>query len=484
MKFVAPEQAPEQAEIIRNTPFWPDVDLSEFRSVMRTDGTVTQPRLKQVALSAISEVNAELYEFRRRQQMLGYASLAEVPAEQLDGKSERIQHYFNAVYCWARAMLNERYQDYDATASGVKRGEELAESSGDLWRDARWAISRVAVLRGGLAAAGTVLRVLASGPLAMLRVALYAISGLLGALLSPIGLVVTALAGVALVVWKYWQPITAFLGGVVEGFKAAAGPISAAFEPLKPVFQWIGDKVQALWGWFTDLLTPVKSTSAELQSAAAMGRRFGEALAEGLNMVMHPLDSLKSGVSWLLEKLGIVSKEAAKAKLPESVTRQKPATVNADGKVMMPSGGFPSWGYGFAGMYDSGGYIPRGQFGIVGENGPEIVNGPANVTSRRNTAALAAVVAGMMGVAVAPAELPPLHPLALPAKGGEAIVSRAATVPLVQRIEAPTQIIIQTQPGQSAQDIAREVARQLDERERRLKAKARSNYSDQGGYDA
>lgn len=109
MKFVAPEQAPEQAEIIRNTPFWPDVDLSEFRSVMRTDGTVTQPRLKQVALSAISEVNAELYEFRRRQQMLGYASLAEVPAEQLDGKSERIQHYFNAVYCWARAMLNERF---------------------------------------------------------------------------------------------------------------------------------------------------------------------------------------------------------------------------------------------------------------------------------------------------------------------------------------------------------------------------------------
>lgn len=314
--------------------------------------------------------------------------------------------------------------------------------------------------------------------------ALYAISGLLGALLSPIGLVVTALAGVALVVWKYWQPITAFLGGVVEGFKAAAGPISAAFEPLKPVFQWIGDKVQALWGWFTDLLTPVKSTSAELQSAAAMGRRFGEALAEGLNMVMHPLDSLKSGVSWLLEKLGIVSKEAAKAKLPESVTRQQPATVYADGKVMMPSGGFPSWGYGFAGMYDSGGYIPRGQFGIVGENGPEIVNGPANVTSRRNTAALAAVVAGMMGVAAAPAELPPLHPLALPAKGGEAIVSRAATVPLVQRIEAPTQIIIQTQPGQSAQDIAREVARQLDERERRLKAKARSNYSDQGGYDA
>ena len=143
MKFVAPEPAPEQAEAIKNTPFWPDVSLSEFRSVTRTDGTVTQPRLRQVLLTAISEVNAELFDFRNRQRMLGFQALAEVPSDVLDGKSERIQHYHNAVYCWARAVLNERYQDYDATASGVKRGEELAEASGDLWRDARWAISRV-----------------------------------------------------------------------------------------------------------------------------------------------------------------------------------------------------------------------------------------------------------------------------------------------------------------------------------------------------
>ncbi len=272
------------------------------------------------------------------------------------------------------------------------------------------------------------------------------------------------------------------LGKIAQLYKIPTRNI----EQLGDALNYLDDNAMSKGADIIDVMQRLGGVADRLdyRKAAALGRRFGEALAEGLNMVMHPLDSLKSGVSWLLEKLGIVSKEAAKAKLPESVTRQQPATVNADGKVMMPSGGFPSWGYGFAGMYDSGGYIPRGQFGIVGENGPEIVNGPANVTSRRNTAALAAVVAGMMGVAAAPAELPPLHPLALPAKGGEAIVSRAATVPLVQRIEAPTQIIIQTQPGQSAQDIAREVARQLDERERRLKAKARSNYSDQGGYDA
>lgn len=464
----------------------------------------------------------------------------------------------------------------------------------------------LAALRGGLSAAGGVLRFLASGPLALLRVALYGISGLLGALLSPIGLVVAALAGVALVVWKYWQPISAFLGGVVEGFKAAAAPISAAFEPLQPVFQWIGDKVQALWGWFTDLLTPVKSTSAELQSAASMGRQFGEALAAGLNMVMHPLDSLKSGVSWLLEKLGIVSKEAAKAKLPEQVTRQQPATVNRDGKVVLPPGGFPPMG--FAGMYDSGGTIPRGQFGIVGENGPEIVNGPANVTGRKRTADLArvaatlnpsrtepasakqypertivlppdsvngpanlpvinrttelvklaatvspvrdvtaspeqrpesrlilppeivnapvnrpgreraaeladiaaavmpapaiteitdnradpmamrqkvfaSVVAGVMGLAAAPAEAAPIHPYSVPVRTQPAPSAKAERQPQVIKYEISAPIHIVAQPGQSAQDIAREVARQLDERERRARAKTRSNFSDRGGYE-
>lgn len=327
------------------------------------------------------------------------------------------------------------------------------------------------------------IRWLAMSPFALLRAALVGVGSVLGVLLSPIGLVVAALAGVALVVWKYWQPISAFLGGVVEGFKAAAAPICAAFEPLRPVFQWIGDKVQALWGWFTDLLTPVKSTSEELNSAAAMGRRFGEALAEGLNMVMHPLESLKSGVSWLLEKLGIVSKEAAKAKLPEQVTRQQPATVNSDGKVVLPPGGFPSMG--FAGMYDSGGTIPRGQFGIVGENGPEIVNGPANVTSRRRTAALASVVAGVMGVAAAPAEAAPLHPYSLPTVAyKQSQPAKSASAPPVVHFETHAPITIYAQPGQSAQDIAREVARQLDERERKTRAKARSNFSDQGGYES
>ena len=56
-------------------------------------------------------------------------------------------------------------------------------------------------------------------------------------------------------------------------------------------------------------------------------------------------------------------------------------------------------GQTLAGMFDKGGYIPANQFGIVSELGDEFVNGtlvrgPANVTSRRESAAILDRAAG------------------------------------------------------------------------------------------
>ncbi|NEG85490.1 phage tail tape measure protein [Pantoea agglomerans] len=331
----------------------------------------------------------------------------------------------------------------------------------------------VASVRG----AGGALMWLVKSPFAMLRTVLMGAAWALGALLSPVGLVVAALAGVALVIWKYWSPIKAFLGGVVDGFRAAAGPVSEAFAPLQPVFQWIGDKVQALFGWFRELLTPVQSTGAELDSAAAKGKAFGQALADGLSMVMHPLETLKSGVSWLLEKLGIVTKEAANAKLPEHVTRQQAATVNADGKVVLPPGGYPRF-------YDTGGNIPSGHTGIVGENGPELINGPVNVTSRRRTARLAAMAALALGSAGATAEAKPLHPLSLPVQAYRQEAPRQSSAGgSVAPVTVHASFTVVQQPGQSQQDLVDEVMRRLEAKERQAQARARSSYRDRGGFE-
>ncbi|MHA3316652.1 hypothetical protein ACX1HN_22285, partial [Yersinia pseudotuberculosis] len=63
---------------------------------------------------------------------------------------------------------------------------------------------------------------LAKSPLRFLRFALGGLGSMLGILISPIGLIAAAIVGAGLLIYKYWQPIKAFLGGVVEGFMQAA----------------------------------------------------------------------------------------------------------------------------------------------------------------------------------------------------------------------------------------------------------------------
>ncbi len=51
---------------------------------------------------------------------------------------------------------------------------------------------------------------------------------------------------------------------MVEGLKAAFAPVGELFTPLKPVFDWLGEKLQAAWQWFKNLIAPVKATQDTL----------------------------------------------------------------------------------------------------------------------------------------------------------------------------------------------------------------------------
>jgi TP901 family phage tail tape measure protein len=145
-----------------------------------------------------------------------------------------------------------------------------------------------------------------------------AIVAAIGAISLPVIAVGAAIVAGALLIRKYWEPISAFISGVAEGFTAAMGPIGESFGTLKPVFEWVGGKIKELWDWFGRLLEPVKSTQAELASAGDMGKKFGNMLAEALKIPGHALDQLRSGIDWVLEKLGIIDtkSDGLKDKVP------------------------------------------------------------------------------------------------------------------------------------------------------------------------
>lgn len=71
----------------------------------------------------------------------GVETLADVKAEKFDGESEKVMHYFAAVYAATSAVLVERYRNY--SASGTKKPGESEVAAGEYWRDARFSISRI-----------------------------------------------------------------------------------------------------------------------------------------------------------------------------------------------------------------------------------------------------------------------------------------------------------------------------------------------------
>ncbi|HBQ1205576.1 TPA: phage tail tape measure protein [Klebsiella pneumoniae] len=317
-------------------------------------------------------------------------------------------------------------------------------------------------------AAGVLSLALASilGPMAIVRVS----AGVLGIkFASAFGLIKQVIGGAGqAILWlgrlMMANPILAIVGLIAMG----AIYIWQNWETLGPKFSAMWDVISSGVSrvWAVIKRTISSKWDEILSDVAALPAKFkavGGAIIDGiLSGINEKWETLKSKLA------------SVKSYLPDWMTGgdKTPGAPQQKG-----AGGF------FAGMYDSGGNIPRGQVGIAGENGPELINGPAYVTSRRRTAALASVVAGMMGGAM-PAEAAPLHPMSLSAASYRPAAEKPAGSRPVFQFETQAQIIIQAQPGQSPQDIAREVARQLDERERRMRAKARSNFSDQGGYDS
>lgn len=133
----------KQDAVIENTFFWPDVEPGTLRTLMRLENTITPERLRHASLTAISEVNAELFEYRKAQMAAGFTTLDAVPAERLDGQSEKLHHYLRAVSAITTATLYERYRGYDASAKGDRKADALDGTIDELWRDARWSISQL-----------------------------------------------------------------------------------------------------------------------------------------------------------------------------------------------------------------------------------------------------------------------------------------------------------------------------------------------------
>lgn len=263
--------------------------------------------------------------------------LVEVMQNNLGGDFKEFQSAYEAVGTDLYDQQEESLRKLTQTATKhvlkldgwIQKNKGLAQTIGLI---AGGALGLIAVIGGiGLVAwpviAGINAIIAAAGVLwTVLTVAGSAIVTVLGAITLPVVAVVAAVVAGALLIRKYWEPISAFFGGVIEGLISAFAPVGEMFAPLAPVFDGLGEKLRGVWQWFKDLIAPVKATQDTLNSCRNVGVVFGQALADSLMLPLTAFNKLRSGIDWVLEKLGIINKESST--LDQTAAKASVATQN------------------------------------------------------------------------------------------------------------------------------------------------------------
>lgn len=250
------------------------------------------------------------------------AELVKVMQDNLGGDFKEFQSAYEAVGTDLFDQQESSLRKLVQTTTGyvlkldgwIQKNKGLAQTLGLI---AGGALGLIAVIGGiGLVAwpvvTGINAIIFAAGVLGTYLTAVgTAIVAVFSAITWPVVAVAAAVVAGALLIRKYWEPISAFFGGVIEGLISAFAPVGEMFAPLVPVFDWLGEKLRGVWQWFKDLIAPVKATQDTLNSCRNVGVVFGKALADALLLPLTAFNKLRSGIDWVLKKLGIINKESS-----------------------------------------------------------------------------------------------------------------------------------------------------------------------------
>lgn len=150
-------------------------------------------------------------------------------------------------------------------------------------------------------------------PLAMLRNIMLTVGAAM--MTTPIGWVVAGLAAVSagvVMLCRHWEGVKAFIGGFFDGFLSTMGPMKQYFQTVWEVFKGIGSAIGWVVNKFSELITPVKYSSAELTNATNAGKRFGEVVGEAINIILWPLQKLMEGIQWVIDNFDKIGGIGAK----------------------------------------------------------------------------------------------------------------------------------------------------------------------------
>ncbi|UIM99423.1 phage tail tape measure protein [Yersinia ruckeri] len=412
------------------------------------------------------------------------AAIAKVKTDNLDGDLKNLSSAWEDVRIEVFDGQNSALRKLTVSATGwLSKASQWTKANPKLTGSIMKLVIGATALIGGLALLG----LLAAPVIAGFSMLLSPLMGVGKAILwlgriamaNPLIAILGLVAMAAIYIWQNWDTL-------VPKFKALWDTISNGTVAIwNKITAWLAEKWEAItsllsttwgkittwlknkWDSFTQWLSAkcggiVDAAKAIPEQLKAAGVAMIDNLLEGINSKWEELKNKFASMTDFMPKLRFFGDDEANSLPPP------PLGLGGANPTISPN----PW---YAGQFDTGGNIPKGQFGIVGERGPEIINGPAHITSRRKTAALSAVGAMALTLpvmspvaSIEPANVPmEIRALSRPSVPATAPPASAASQP-------PANIYIYPQPGQDAQQIGREVARQLEALQRKQAAAVRS----------
>ena len=294
------------------------------------------------------------------------------------------------------------------------------------------------------------------------RMIFIGLSSSISFLLSPIGVVVAAVVGAGIYIYKNWEKVKSFFSGFLNGLQSGLQPV---IDKFKPFVGWI----ESVFNWFTNLLSPIQSTKEDLDAAASAGKQFGEWVAFGIDLALKPLQLLIDGVKWLIDNLPKINEQNQKAKALKEETMKAAFGNGVLGQTMAAMADIPEYatgGYtGNGGKYQPMGIVHGGEYVMTKE-----------ATSRLGVATLnalnygkQALIAGGLGIGLATAA--PIQ-----VDNRPPISSRPSISQTMQPMAV--NITINAQAGQNERQIAQLVAAELERINRQQQARMRSRMTD------
>ena len=276
---------------------------------------------------------------------------------------------------------------------------------------------------------------------------------LLPMLLSPVGI---AFAATALLIYKYWDKVKAFFGGFWDGLKSGLAPVIEKFKPLGDLLGVVVGWIEKAVKWFMDLLSPVKSTSDELDKAASAGKKFGEWLAAGINLVTTPLKWLMDSIQWVIDHMPSIEKFA------------KEYGNRIDNTATMAANtGFANGGYvGNGGKYQPMGIVHGGEYVMTKETTSRLGVPLLNALNYGKNALLAT------GLSMSVATAAPIQVDNRPALAAHPVAAQSVAQPMA------VNITINAAPGQDERTIARMVSQEMQRIQNQRQARQRSSMRD------